>query len=372
MIVTNKLSSSCGPPVPPPSCEDKLTLSEIMGHSVKILGLFLGFVVTIPLYLLSSSAHKSIDGWFYEIRTGERQVRELRTPLLPAPSSQAQKISKQVIGSESTATKSESLTAETSELFPEMLNQVRVINRNIGGSTGAELVEDHRVRKFVRKTAGSGAKITAQHLRTEYHTNKAYKALGVMVPEVTLYNPVTGQQIRLSEKSPADERPVMLSHYVPGNTQPLKDYLSYPKMSSHPHFAKVQALVQKHFVADCLLANWDVVGLEYDNMRINVDTNEIWRIDNGAGLDYRAQGKKKDAASFTSVIKEFKTMRDPDINSEAAKLFGSITDAEIVRQIDEILPHRAAFLAAIPARLKDIMTQRFDYLSVYKQQLKNR
>jgi hypothetical protein len=249
-------------------------------------------------------------------------------------------------------------------IFPKLLTDIKVISSSIGGSTGAKLVQDKMGRRFVQKTAGQNAKITPEHLQREYATTQGYKALGSSVPDQHLYPPAGSKK---EWDAFTDEASlVMLSAYIPGNTKELNDYLNEDPDLKNARLLEVQNLVQKNFVADCLLANWDVVGLNYDNIRIDVDTKKIWRVDNGSGLDYRAQGAKKDTQFFNGTIIEFETLRNPGINPSAATIFGTITDKEIIRQIDEILPRRKAFLATIPKDLKEVMDARFDYLIGYK------
>lgn len=257
-----------------------------------------------------------------------------------------------------------SSTLEDGQLFPGMLNQVKIINAYIGGVTGAKLVKDQQNRKFVQKEG-----FTPDHIRAEYHTNKAYKALGVKVPEVALYDKITSKLVK--EKVEEVSEPVMLSTFVAGKI--LREYLEYPVRES-PHLKEVQVLIQKDFVADCLLANWDVIGLSYDNVIIDTNTKEVWRIDNGSGLDHRALGAKKDPRFFdpNGVIIEFETFRQKNINPQASLFFRTIADQEIIEQIDHTLPKKDAFLATIPDHLKEIMKKRFDYLKIYQKMLKQK
>ena len=255
------------------------------------------------------------------------------------------------------------------QLFPGMLTNVKVVNASIGGTTGAKLVKDEEGRKFVQKMTGE--KIKPDHIRSEYHTNKAYKALGVKVPEVMLYSRTTSEQVQMGKEASSGDHPVMLSRFIPGNTQELRQYLGESDVyhaKNAAHLAEVQKLLQKDFVADCLLANWDVIGLEFDNIRIDVDTKEVWRVDNGSGLEYRAQGELK-GQRFQPAVGELDTLRDPKLNPQAALIFSTITDAEIIRQIDDILPKREVFLAAIPDHLKEIMAKRFDSLAAYRNRI---
>lgn len=126
---------------------------------------------------------------------------------------------------------------------------------------------------------------------------------------------------------------------------------------------------QGGFVFDAWLANWDAVGLGYDNMQIGPD-GTAWRIDSGGALLYRAQGKPKGAA-FGPEVTELDSLRS-SINPQAASVYGSISQdqlqeqAEILRSIspyqitqlaesydlpevaDILIARRASILAQIP------------------------
>lgn len=83
---------------------------------------------------------------------------------------------------------------------------------------------------------------------------------------------------------------------------------------------------QKAFVANAWLANWDAAGTGGDNQGV-VD-GKVTTLDFGGSLDYRAQGEPKGAA-FGNQVTELKTMVDPSKSPDAAKLFGSMTHAEM-------------------------------------------
>jgi hypothetical protein len=257
-------------------------------------------------------------------------------------------------------------------LFPTLLNQVTVMNQvKLGGSTGAKLVEGERGvggqpgPKYVMKSSET---IEPDHLRSEYHTNKAYKLLGVPVPEVMLYHKTSSEQIKDPNKKVGEDKPVMLSKFIP-NAISLEDHLDLIKGDKQAQ-KMVQDVVKKHFVADCLLANWDVAGISNDNMLIDKQ-GKVWRIDNGSGLDYRAQGGIKSQNFFTPEIKEFDSLRNPNINENTAFLFSTVTNEEIIAQINDIQKiGKEEFLKTMPDRLKEIMGARFEYLETYKNQLK--
>ncbi len=89
--------------------------------------------------------------------------------------------------------------------------------------------------------------------------------------------------------------------------------------------------VQKGFVADAFLANWDVVGLVYDNIVQGEDG--FYRIDNGGSLIFRAQGDDK--AYSPDSIPELQSMLVP--GRSASNVFTRITEEEIRRQARELI-----------------------------------
>ena len=89
--------------------------------------------------------------------------------------------------------------------------------------------------------------------------------------------------------------------------------------------------VRKGFVADAFLANWDVVGLVYDNIVQSEDG--FYRIDNGGSLIFRAQGGDK-AYSPDSIL-ELQSMLVP--GRSAGEVFAGITEEEIGKQARELI-----------------------------------
>ena len=89
--------------------------------------------------------------------------------------------------------------------------------------------------------------------------------------------------------------------------------------------------IQKGFVADAFLANWDVVGLVYDNIVQGKDG--FYRIDNGGSLIFRAQGGDK--AYLPDSIPELQSMRVP--GRPTGEVFAGITEDEIGRQARKLV-----------------------------------
>ena len=89
--------------------------------------------------------------------------------------------------------------------------------------------------------------------------------------------------------------------------------------------------VRSGFVADAYLANWDVIGLVYDNV---VESDDgFYRIDNGGSLIFRAQGGDK--AYSPDDIPEFQSMLKP--GRPAGEVFAGITEDEIAEQARALL-----------------------------------
>lgn len=85
------------------------------------------------------------------------------------------------------------------------------------------------------------------------------------------------------------------------------------------------------FIADAYLANWDVVGLDYDNMVAGED-GRIYRIDNGGTLHFRAQGEQKEFPA--DHVPELETMRNPLF--QAGKVFANLKLDELRGQAERL------------------------------------
>lgn len=90
--------------------------------------------------------------------------------------------------------------------------------------------------------------------------------------------------------------------------------------------------VKSGFAADAWLANYDVAGLGFDNVMVKPNGQAV-RIDVGAGMEYRAQGKKKE---FGPKVTENKTLLDPAVNAQSAAMFAGITPADITAGVAKI------------------------------------
>ena len=141
--------------------------------------------------------------------------------------------------------------------------------------------------------------------RTEFIANAIYAKLGIKAPR--------------SEIIWLDGREAVASSAV-------------PRAAPASRRAQIRSKdVQRGFVADAFLANWDVVGLAYDNIIRGKDG--FYRIDNGGSLIFRARGRNK--AYSPDSIPELQTMRAP--GRPAGEIFAGITEDEISRQACELV-----------------------------------
>ncbi|CDR34005.1 SH2 domain-containing protein [Criblamydia sequanensis] len=240
--------------------------------------------------------------------------------------------------------------------FPDSLKQVQIINSNLGGSTGAKLVKSNDTY-FVSKKGNH-----AEHILAEYGANKVYKALGVPVPEVALYDETSGAKVAGQAKP---THPLMLAEYFQPCI-PLGEYLQNSSITQE-NKDKVIAKLQEHFVIDCLLANWDVIGLESDNVLVTTDGTPI-RIDNGSAFEFRAQGGLK-KEGFSPNVTELDSMRDWIINPSAASIYGSLSNQEILIQIDWVLAREDLLFKSIDKKYHSSLSKRLEFLTTYKNQL---
>lgn len=140
------------------------------------------------------------------------------------------------------------------------------------------------------------------HAGNEVAANLLYELAGANVPEVTR----------------GDDGTRIASRQVGEGLDDLRERMGDPD---------TVAAARRDFVADAWLANWDVAGMGLENIVVDAD-GKAWRIDSGGALAYRARGDAKGAA-FGDTVGELDSLRDPDLNPAAARVFAGVTDAEL-------------------------------------------
>lgn len=108
------------------------------------------------------------------------------------------------------------------------------------------------------------------------------------------------------------------------------------KDNAHKFSDAEKAEAARDFVAHAWLANWDAVGTGGDNL--GTVRGRPTALDLGGALAYRAQGAPKGKA-FGGKVTELDTMRSPKVSPDAAKIFGAMTENDLIgsaRRVTEI------------------------------------
>ena len=90
--------------------------------------------------------------------------------------------------------------------------------------------------------------------------------------------------------------------------------------------------VREGFAVDAWLANWDVVGLQADNL-VKGPGDKAYRIDVGGSMLFRAQGKPKE---FPAHVPELESMRNAGIAPQAAKAFKKLTPTQLRNSVKKV------------------------------------
>ena len=203
--------------------------------------------------------------------------------------------------------------------FPATIDDVVIVDRALGGSTGAQLVKDGNGKFYVRKTGES-----RDHIIEEAAADAAYQAAGANVPTFHLYEK-GGKLYKLAE-------------YIEGRQ--LKDLRP-------AEFRAAANRLGEHFGTDAVFGNHDVIGAQFDN--ILVDTSgEVWRIGNGGSFRRKATGGMK-AGGLADDIPELWSMRDRKRNPKATEVFETVGFDRVTTNLEQLEARRADIRKAIEA-----------------------
>jgi len=213
--------------------------------------------------------------------------------------------------------------------------------KDLPGSTRPYLAKDRAGKQWVVKDS-SGTAIAPDHLRSEATADELYRRLGIATPGGKVVDTPSG--------------PMKITEYLEGG----ETLAEWKVGKSAAQVKEMHEQIRKGFVADALLANYDVAGLANDN--ILIVAGKAHRIDNGGALAYRAQGGAK--RTWGAKVQELESMRDASVNANTAAIYEGITDDEIHAQIRHIAAHRDDVLAAIPDdAVRATMAARIDDLT---------
>lgn len=92
--------------------------------------------------------------------------------------------------------------------------------------------------------------------------------------------------------------------------------------------------IKEGFAVDAWLSNWDVVGDGLNNIIVDEAGSPV-RVDPGGSLMWRAQGGPK-GDLFDNEVSELDTLRDKKLNRGSAKVFGDMTEAEMIKSAENL------------------------------------
>ncbi len=198
---------------------------------------------------------------------------------------------------------------------PAVMRDYTKIGGPTGSNVGGRYLDPTGKEWYVKAPASD------LHAMNEVLANDLYRAAGVSVPEVKL----------LDLDGNFGAKHLGVQSAIVDGSQNLGAHLDDPAYLNELH---------ENFAVDAWLANWDIVGLTYDNI-IETDSG-LLRIDAGGSLLFRAQGGPK-GDLFTDTVGEIETLRNPYINPQSAKVFEGVTEAHIragVAKIQAISEHQ--------------------------------
>lgn len=187
---------------------------------------------------------------------------------------------------------------------PNPAKLVQYARKTKGGTPGAYYQDSETGTKYLVKFPGS-----MDNARNEVLAARLYNLTGIEAPELHAITMPDGQ-------------PAMASKLLTGFREVDADELSN------------NLSMRESFAVDAWLANWDSVGLSYENT-VLVGTRAV-KIDVGGSLRYRAVGGLKGTA-FTDKVWELSTLRDGTTNVQATRVFAGVSDSEIEAGVRKIL-----------------------------------
>jgi SPP1 gp7 family putative phage head morphogenesis protein len=185
---------------------------------------------------------------------------------------------------------------------PNPAKLVKIGNKTKGATAGEFVQDTDTGQKWLIKFPDS-----EDNVRNEVLAGKLYQLAGIETPELHL--------IRYKGK------PALASRMIDGIREGSATELA------------ANGEVMDGFAVDAWLANWDSIGLNFDNTVLK-GTKAI-RIDVGGSMRYRATGGLKGDAWGDEVL-EIDTLRNPATAAQAAKVFGKITATQLKASAERV------------------------------------
>jgi 8-oxo-dGTP pyrophosphatase MutT (NUDIX family) len=190
-------------------------------------------------------------------------------------------------------------------------------DREAGGSQGGRWFKDkNNVFWFAKHYDGDKNRLAAEQI-----TNEIYGMFGIRTPETKM--------------DYIDGYLHLFSREEPGKVAGAATWL-------------YNSDVTDGFAVDAWLGNWDVIGLDYDNVILRPGGSAV-RIDNGGALLWRAKGQLK--AAFDEEVIELDMMRD--VAYPSGKVFGALSTGAVRDQVNDFYAQYNARADAIDKIIQD-------------------
>lgn len=184
---------------------------------------------------------------------------------------------------------------------------------HVGGSTGGLKVKVGDKEFFVKSSKGN---LTDKHLAMEHLAGQLYKNFGMEAPNQMLHK--EGDKTYLISDWVKDLKPI---GKATNNGASMSD--------------DVKTQIVKSYGIDVLMANWDSVGLEHENMALD-SKGKIIHVDNGGALTYRAMGTPK-GDTFGDTPTEMDVFSDKNKAPQAAQYYGKLSETDKVNSMNQLL-----------------------------------
>ncbi len=195
-------------------------------------------------------------------------------------------------------------TNEITEVLSAPEFDLEPTGKSPGGTQGAEWYLDKKSgdRFIVKDYAKAGPK-AADRCATEFIANRIFRMMRIPAQESYLHD---GKII----------------------SREIKGMTGFQKGKNTPKGFCQHEDIKNGFVVDAWLANWDVFGLDFDNVFKTQDGRMV-RLDAGGTLFFRAMGQPRPSFANEAVT-EIDTMRNPATAHEAGLVYqGFVTDQDI-------------------------------------------
>lgn len=199
---------------------------------------------------------------------------------------------------------------------PDPATMTMIARKEKGATEGAFYQDTATGAKYLVKFPGS-----EDAVRNEVLAAKLYNLAGAQAPEL--------------HAIVIDGRPALASRLIDGIVE-----VDAATLAATPSVAD-------GFAVDAWLANWDTVGLSFDNI-VLVGGRAV-RIDVGGSLRYRAMGGLKGSA-FGDRVTELESLRDASLNRQSFEVFGRLTAQQIEDSVVRVLRVSDEDVAALVAK----------------------